>query len=144
MCLVLGWIWLWKHRQWTNNSDKFVEGLPEAHLNPTATLIANAIASKPDQNTMICCVLLARFWVVDLSQIAQQQKILISQTINVKVNPYTYQNRFFNFESMLLSSCHGWWLIVWVPNMHGFGFFIYQKMCHALPSSSGEEAWKWG
>ena len=42
-------IWLRKHRQWTNNSDKFVEGPPEAHLNPTAVFIVkdgNATASQ--------------------------------------------------------------------------------------------------
>ena len=44
------------NRQLTNNSNKFAERLPEAHLNLTPTLIVkdeNAIASKPDQNTMI-------------------------------------------------------------------------------------------
>ena len=55
--------------------------------------------------------------------------------MNVKVNPYTYQNRFFNFDNMLLSSSHGWWLIVWVPNTHGFDFiitYVYEKCAMLL------------
>ena len=128
-------IWLRKYQQWTNNSDKFVEGLPEAHLNPTPTLNLreeNAIAREPDRNTTICCILWTRFWVVE--SIAQHEKIHITDCERKSKTTHLPEQIFP--ETMLLLSSHAWWLIVWVPKTHGFDFIITMCIWENVPRSS--------